>query len=247
MSAVFPVDPTNLTKLLVADLVPIQPGLSPSVPATVTKVGGVPVAACAEFQSTTGLVLLPRMTTAEIAALTPKVDGMMAFNSTLGTPQFIQSGGQISTVPNFGANPVISQRLLVNFTGAQINSVRNAPILLIEAVPNSTIIINAFYLRWNRSGANPTAGDNLSIQWGNAPNDGGAPAVSPKITLANFNAGLGATIYGGGSWFSDNVQSPDSESLGAPVYLTSGGAAQFDFPAGDAFSLYLDYEVIVGL
>ncbi len=73
---------TFTTALLIGD--PIgSSGLSP----TMTTVGSpaVPVSACFELQSTLGAFLWPRMISTQIEAMPNLVNGMVVFNSTLGS------------------------------------------------------------------------------------------------------------------------------------------------------------------
>ena len=63
---------------------------------TSTLSGGVPVSAQLELQSTSGSLLIMRMTTAQRNLLTKLVDGMMIFNKTTVTFQFYQGSAWVS-------------------------------------------------------------------------------------------------------------------------------------------------------
>lgn len=86
--------PTTFTSLFVADQ-----GANDPVP-TPTKSGSNSAAACAEFQSTSGGVLLPRMTQAQINAAPAGgqalIPGTIVYNSTVGGIGTIGGGGAYS-------------------------------------------------------------------------------------------------------------------------------------------------------
>lgn len=63
---------------------------------TPTLVSTVPVSAQLELQSTTGALLIMRMTTTQRNALITVVNGMVIYNSTTTTFQFYQNGGWVS-------------------------------------------------------------------------------------------------------------------------------------------------------
>ncbi len=85
--------------VLIADSVATSGGSSDSI-ATFTKVGGLPVAAALEVQSTHGAILFPRMTTTEITALassaTAVTDGMVVYDTTAGALKVRQGGAWLT-------------------------------------------------------------------------------------------------------------------------------------------------------
>lgn len=97
-----------------------------------TLVNGAPVAAAMEIQSTQGGLMLPRMTTAQIAALQNMGTGQLIFNTDTNTPVSIVNGassgmmikhyqyvvvGSANIIASFGAYP--------NFTNVTIASGTN--------------------------------------------------------------------------------------------------------------------------
>lgn len=78
------------TAFLIADYT-TAPGGSPDSVPTLTQVGGKPVSAALEIQSTLGSLLIPRMTTAQRNALNV-VNGFMIYNTSTNTFDIYQSG-----------------------------------------------------------------------------------------------------------------------------------------------------------
>lgn len=71
---------TSTTAVLIADTYTAPGGSSDAIP-VMTQVSGVTVPAALEIQSTLGALLLPRMTSIQMNALTPPTDGMLIFNT----------------------------------------------------------------------------------------------------------------------------------------------------------------------
>lgn len=113
--------PTVLSSLLVG---PIVNGVSP----TPTLVNNVPIASILELQSKSsslGAFTLPRMTNAEMLALTPAINGMQVFNSD------VIPGGAIYVYQNnawVGATAGAASKV-VTFTQQQILSLRSSTIV----------------------------------------------------------------------------------------------------------------------
>lgn len=71
---------TSTTAVLIADTYTAPGGSSDAIP-VMTQVSGVTVPAALEIQSTLGALLLPRMDSIHMNALTPPTDGMLIFNT----------------------------------------------------------------------------------------------------------------------------------------------------------------------
>ena len=102
---------------------------------TVTKVSGVPVSAQLELQSTTGSLLIMRMTTTQRNALVTVVDGMMIFNSTTSTFQFYQGAAWVAL--SAGAGGVTGPGASTNTAIALWDGVGGTAII------NSVVLVSA--------------------------------------------------------------------------------------------------------
>lgn len=109
------------------------PGSNYNVP-TSTLVSTVPVSAILELQSTTGTLLIPRMTTTQRNALVTIVNGMIIYNSTTTTFQFYQNGSWVSL--SAGAGGVVgpgggsTDTAIATWNGAGGNALNNSVVLL---------------------------------------------------------------------------------------------------------------------
>jgi hypothetical protein len=104
-------DPTILTTTLIG-----ESGLT-GAPPVVTEVNGVPVAAILELQATDGALLLPRMTTTEMNALSPVVDGMVIYNTTVPGVYYRQNGAWSPSSGGSGTGTVTS----ISVTGPNLD------------------------------------------------------------------------------------------------------------------------------
>lgn len=111
----------------------VPAGSAYNVP-TVTTNGGYPVSAQVEFQSTTGALLIMRLTTAQRNALPNVVNGMMIYNSDTTTFQFYQGGAWVSL--SAGAGGVIgpgggsTDKAVARWDGAGGNTLQNSVVLI---------------------------------------------------------------------------------------------------------------------
>lgn len=124
--------------VLIADTVATSGGSSDSVSA-MTKVGGVAVSAALEIQSTLGGLLLPRMTTAQIAAIVTPTAGMQVFNTTTNA---------VNVYQNAGWSVGLLQSITGTLTLAQFLATNSAPITLLAA-PGAGLmyLVNQFTLQ----------------------------------------------------------------------------------------------------
>jgi hypothetical protein len=126
-------DPTTFTSaLLVGDAT----GNS-LVPPTLSTVAGVPVSACLELQSTLGALLVPRMTTAQVAAITTVSNGMVIYNTTTNVFQFYENGGWVNFAQGGGGGAVTGPVASTNNAVALWNGVGG------NVLENSVVIISA--------------------------------------------------------------------------------------------------------
>lgn len=270
--------PTGFTKVLIADPVVQVSGGAPTGSPSPTTVDGVPVAACLEMQSTTGLALLPRMTTAQRDAVVPKVDGMIFYNSSPGVEamQIVHGGGQVGTIPNdnnpgivtltgavtgtgpvgtpinttipaLGDSPIVYQRAVLHITEEQANDLTANPILLVEAVADSIIVIDKLVIQWKSIAAAPTQGTNLGAYYRN--NLGGHTlAVQDSWDFGSFQANNIDSVFGTtGITMSGNFSNLQ-DLKGFPIYFRS--STNFNFHPDvhyTALIVYLDYEIIEGI
>lgn len=134
---------TFTTAVLIGDTV-TSGGAQQTIP-SLTKVGGVAVSAALEIQSTTGTLLLPRLTQAQITALqTPTqttVDGMMVYNSTSSSFNLFAGG---SVLPVGGAS---IQYATGTLTLANLQGMFGAAVTLIAAPgAGKQIVVHGFGL-----------------------------------------------------------------------------------------------------
>jgi len=128
--------PTTFTGLFVGETVQVSGGSSDGIP-TPTKVGGLPVSALVEFQSTHGALLIPRMTTAEKNALNNSVsavsNGMMVYDTDLEAFSFYENGAWV--VLGTGSGDVIgpgasTDNAIVRWNGVGGTSVQNSVVIV---------------------------------------------------------------------------------------------------------------------
>jgi len=104
MSGINLVSPTSFTSaVLIADTVAAPGGSNDSI-STMTKSGGVTVSAALEIQSTTGALLVPRMTTTQRDAIVTPYNGMILYDTTTDLLN-IRVGGAWQTTGG-GGGPV---------------------------------------------------------------------------------------------------------------------------------------------
>lgn len=178
------VSPTAFSSAaLVYDTVAVTGGSTDST-ASMTKVAGVTVAAALEVQSTNGALLLPRMTAVQIAALTPVVDGMMAYDSTNGTP-VVRSAGVWG-----GQSELFS---VVTLTQANIQGMFAVPVSVLPAPgAGKTIIVHKATLYNNFNTAAFATGGDTVLQYGNAANGAGTNSLAIPFPAAFINSAVDA-------------------------------------------------------
>ncbi len=175
--------PSSFTTLLVADQVATSGGSNDST-ASITKVGAVPVSVCAEFQSTKGAVLFPRMTSAQIAAIVTPINGMQVYNSDLNAMEFY-AGGVWSTASGAGASQVAT----VTLTQAQVNTMYTTPVLLVAAPAAGTaIIVDKVDMYTKFAVAAFTGGGVVVVQYDNTAHGAGTNTLIDTFPAAEVTA-----------------------------------------------------------
>ena len=181
---------------------------------TMTKVAGVPVKAAVEIQSTEGGFLLPRMTSAQRIALTPIVDGMEVYDTTVLDIFTRKNSTWVQEAPLSGflySTGVLTAANIRNMHGA-------AQLILNPAGPNLMYVVHGFQLS-TLYGAVFTAGGNTFLQYGNVADSG-----------RNATAAISATLLTNA--FSDNyyvtgacINGPTAQVNNAALTITNDTAA----------------------
>ncbi len=130
--------PSQTTGMVVAEATTVASGGSPDGMNALTVIGGLSVAALLEVRGTHGALLIPRLTSTQIAALlasttTETCGGMMLYNSTLKSFGFMSGAEtQFSQMP---------QMATVSLTTAQLLALNATPISLVAATGANTMIV----------------------------------------------------------------------------------------------------------
>lgn len=221
---------SSSTAYLIADSVSV-PNAGKDGTATLTKANGRPVSAALEIQSTLGGLLLPRMTMAQINALNA-VNGMQAFNSTLGTVTTFNNGTWTTDGGSFTTAIVLTPANIVAMNGAAI---------LIVAAPAAgfVILVNQLYLDYTFNTAAYTTGGAIALQYG-AGAYSAADAASASIAATAVTAGANNIALAGGS---TNI--PSANAIGIGLYLSNATAA-FANPgtAAGTLAVSVSYSIV---
>jgi len=224
---------TFTTSVLIGDTGAVAGSSKDSTP-SLTKVNGVPVNAALEIQSTTGGLVLPRMTTVQINAITTPVAGMMAYNSTLNSPVFYQNGAW------GGLGGVVST--VVNLTRANIQAMNGAAVQILAA-PGAglAIIVKSFSL--NYTYANATAyinGGAINLQYSNAAYNANLSASSTIAAAALTSANNTLSYASGAAAASIN----SATAINAPICLTNATAAFANGGAASNLAVTVWYSIV---
>jgi hypothetical protein len=224
---------TSTTAVLIADSYVAPGGSQDSIP-TMTKVGDNTVAAALEVQSTEGGILFPRMTSAQMNALTPVVNGMMLYNTDLESA-FIRQNGSFSPL-----NTVKS----LSITSAGFIGMFNTPILFIPAPGAGKYIfpiVSNLSLNWGTT--QYTGGGRISYQYGNTPQAGGSTdaAIFSAAQTTSINSAVASTLFTGITLnFDATVLMSNIVNQG--IYITNATAA---YATGNsAFVANLQYVIL---
>lgn len=139
--------PTQYTGLVVAEATTVATGGSPDGINSLTKIGGLPVAALVEVRGTNGTFLFPRLTSAQIAAILASTTvetcgGMMCYNSTLGS--FVGMSGAETSFSS------MQQVAIVSLTSTQLLALNATPVALVAATgANTMIVVDRVVLEYN--------------------------------------------------------------------------------------------------
>lgn len=162
---------------------------------TVTTVNSVPVSAQLELQSTTGALLVMRMTTTQRNALVTVADGMLIFNSTSGVFNFRQGGSWVAlsagaggvTGPGGGS----TDNAVARWDGTGGNTLQNSLVIIDDSGNLSAVNVSA--------GASGTAG--IVSSFPSAATSGSLRLVA-VANSGNFNVSISNASFGQASTLS---------------------------------------------
>lgn len=230
-----------------------------------TQVNGINASALIELQSTTQAFLLPRMTTAQIAAITTPVNGMIAFNSSVGSVDLYTGGGWDHLMFSANAftwptvNPASSASFLVSSGGvvtydtqtllttsgtlsaAQMTNINTASVQVLAAAP-AGFFYEVQDVLWNVISTGHTAfatGGNVYLQY----NTGAANTNYASALIAN-------TFFQNATNFAVNASGNINGTTGldttliAAKALAIGGSANFTAGAGSSVNYVVRYRVV---
>jgi hypothetical protein len=144
-----------------------------------TKVGGAPISAVIESQSTTRGNVMPRMTNAQILAIPVPTPGMYVFNTDNQAISVYTTSGWVSQTGPAGA-----QYMSGSLTAAQINDMYNNAISLIPTPgANEGILVREWSLELVSDGTAFTGGGAIGLQFGNVGHAGLAVSTTIAATL----------------------------------------------------------------
>lgn len=209
-------------------------GTDTSETAVSTQVNGVNIAAALEIQSTDGAFTPPRMTGAQMNALTPIVPGMQVYvteSATVPAGMYIRGSGTWNIVANSGDedNVTVEQSDPKSFTSVPIWKTEGASELESTNITiNSGNIFNGLYT------LNTTPGNDQF------PNDlpDGAPIYGMSFTRGDSTEGIGTdevgtmTLWAGGSIQAEvldngnghNVLTLSGSEINDPLIIGARGA-----------------------
>lgn len=152
-----------------------------------TFVNGLPVTAALELQSILGGLILPRMTSAQIAAIVTPVAGMQVYNSDTNSVSTYGAAGSFA-----GQTMVASGTLtLAEFIGSQAAGFPLVP----APGAGKAIIVSRFALSLTYGGTPFAAGGITNIQYGVAANAGGTDASSTSLAAATLIAATANNVF----------------------------------------------------
>lgn len=202
---------TTFTSFLVGDT-----GTA-SAPPTPTLAGGLPISAF-EFQSTTRAVALPRMTSAQIGAISNPADGMIAYNTDLA--DFVVRKNTVFTQ----MNPLTGvQYATVTLTAAQVIAMNGAGVQILAA-PGAGLsyVIQGFAVNLIRPTTSFTGGGAVYLEYGAA---GAGTAITGSISAATITAGANSNGYAAGAFSAvSSTNQAVSITNGTAVFAAGGGS-----------------------
>lgn len=216
-------------------------------PPSITVANNLPVAVALELQSTTGALLLPRMTTDQRNELTNSVEGMQIYNSTTKSVEFYQpldgAGGEWTNNIDPASSKVKYAKRVLN--RAEIFAMNGNPIVIVPAPVNgSANILLSATLVHNYVGAAFTAGGDIKIQNGVQANAAGETALIASFPVELLTANNQSQFYSLGPY--QDGDAAGLKRLGdytdTAISISNGGGAAF--ATGDAastLSVYLTY------
>jgi len=236
---------TSTTAFLITDTVHTTGGSSDSIP-QMTKVGGNTVSAALEIQSTLGAFLLPRMTSAQIAALATPAPGMSAYNTTINSVVNYTAQGGIAGASGWASQGGIASGTL---TTAQVVAMHGASILLLPA-PGAgfAIIVSQFIIETVSTGHTPYVnGGTVYLQYSaNGAVPSGTNIATPSagisaaaVLAAANNIALTTGVIGD----TTDGLATTGIVINSPVCITNTTAA-FANGAGTNINWYISYKIL---
>ena len=205
----------------------VPAGSSYNLP-TPTKVGSIPVNAQLELQSTTGALLLMRMTTTQRNAMQTVVNGMMIFNSTTDTFQFYYGSTWVSLSAGSGGvtGPGSSTNTAVALWNGTGGSVLENSLVLIDSSGNVTGV-DAL----TASGTITTSAGNVVATTGNvvAGSSGHAGTVTSYPSTATEGSLILAAVSNATGNFTTSISNAAAVAQNQVVTIPDGGAATSNF------------------
>ncbi len=215
-----------VTSLLIGDTTQTANASSDSIP-QMTQVGGVTVAAAFEIQSTSGSLLLPRLTTAQMNALTPVVNGMMIYNTDNNVVTAYENGVWVAVGSGGGGSvSQLNQGSNIVLTPNPITAVGTIALSPTLAGLTSAVIGNISI------NINPNTISSTTLLNINSSNTTNVNITGQIITL---NPTAGVLIRNGSGLFFENAANTNSVSFAA-------GAIN----SNTAYTLPLNYPTING-
>lgn len=180
-----------------------------------TKVGGVTVSAAFEVQSTSGSILFPRMSSAQVAALPVLTDGMMLYDNNIA--DFVQRINGVWVPQHPAVGFLFSTGTLSN---VQLVGMFAAGVQLLPAPGAGFMnVIHGFLLELIFVGAAFVNGGNVYLQYGNAGNSGNGATVPIPPTLFTAFVANQSSFSGG-----DIAELAAASSNNATISITNDTA-----------------------
>ena len=202
---------------------------------SMTQVDGVNVAAAFEIQSTGGAFLPPRMTTAQINALTPVSDGMYVYNTDLASP-VIRTNNAWSP---FG---IIGLTKTVTLTRTNIQGMFAAPVILLAAPGAGLSIVVKRVTAVNNFNTTAFAdGGAVVIQYGNTVEGGGQTATTTNIPAAFVISGASAIVSIAGEVTTTAVTTATTNTA---IYASNATGAFTGGNAASTIVLTIEYTIV---
>lgn len=202
---------TSTSRYLITDTVTAINGSSDSIP-QFTMVGGQPVSAALEIQSTSGALLIPRMTTAERDALIA-FNGMIIYNITVNNFEIYENGAWVA-VPSVPGSTTAND--IAVFTD-NAGTLGDSGVRLLQNFAQQNL-----FLGENTGNTTSLANSNTTIAFGLSTIPGILNSSSASVCVGS-GVGLHATNVESCTFFGNDVAS--AVGSGNLLELTAFGAS----------------------